>query len=266
MALDDEEWEHLAWSAGLRRFRAEDGTIYRLVVKRGFTGRYRYAALSDDRGELWRASRRDLVDAGGARFVLPSGELLSVIVRSGLEEDLAVELSGAPCPFVAANAMKLSALGAHVKKAGVRHLKTCVVGAVVALTMLAAGVSGILRGQLGGGLVALIFGAVFAFGTYRMLRDSLDRMRGEGSRVCRLVADAPQTITWVYYRITKGGLQLVKGGEYALVVHAGGIVYEVELPAFAVEPALRLFAQKAPHARLGYNDAVRAETARDGIS
>jgi len=252
------EWEHMAWSAGLRRFRASDGTIYQLVIKLGLTGRYRSATLTDEHGETWTKTRADLLAPGGARFSLPSGEALSVVVSSGLEEELSIYLDGGACPFLPAKAMKLETFAQHVKRGGMHQIGVGVFSSLIALPTLGAAAYALSDDAIGVAALLAALGSAFALGAWNELGAGFDRAKGTSSRVMRVLTEAPDSIGWLYYRLTKGGLQLVKGGEYALIIHTmRGASHELDLPADAVEPAMRLFTKRAPRAEVGYTDEAR---------
>jgi hypothetical protein len=195
--------------------------------------------------------------------VLPSGEALTVIVRSGLEEDASVELSGRPCPFFPAKAMKLAAFAARVRSSGTHLMLAGAFAAAVGIVTIAVGVAAAAHGSVAKGVLVLALGAVFAYGGQAMLRDGLDRRRGEQSAIVRLISNEPETIAWVYHKVRKGSLQVMRGGEYALVIRtASGATHEIDLPVDAVEPALRLLTKRAPNAHVGYTDAARAKFER----
>jgi hypothetical protein len=260
MFSSEDEWDHLAWSGGMRRFRAADEAAYRLRVTRGVTGRVTGAALSRNGRGVWNATRGELLEAGAARCVLPSGEELVVIVESGLEERIRVELDGGPCPFEPAKAMKLVELAALVRKGAWRSIGA---GAFIGLLVL-GGFSKMLRDLTGpdagvGMLVSAVILLALGYVGFGTLHEGLDRLRGERSTIVRLVKDTPHAIAWVYYEITKPALQLVRGGETALVVRTrSGARHHVPLSMDAIEPAIRLVAKRAPNAQVGYTEEARA--------
>jgi hypothetical protein len=258
-----DEWDHMAWAGGRRRFRHQ-GTLYELAIRRGFTGRYGGATLTDEHGRKWTAPRREVLNH--ARFDLPGGEWLSVLIRSGVlvnEESLQIDIGGIPLTYEAPPPLALDAFASVIRRSSIQPLVMFVLGAAMPGLFFLWALSDAVRDALfaGGGFGMVVFWAIpsvvcLFFGSY-VLRSGVDRIRGTSSSVYRLVAHAPASIGWAYYRLTKGGDRM-RGGEYAVILHTlDGAQHEVDLPGAAVEPVMRLVTSVAPQAAIGFSDASK---------
>jgi hypothetical protein len=255
--ISDDVWEQMAWSAGLRRFRSSDGSIYEIVVKRGITGRVGDATLTDDSGETWTRTRGELMAPGGGRFSLPSGECLSVLGSDGLEEKLTCYLDGNECRFLPAKAMKLDAFVEHVRRSGTWILGRALFFAALGASLIAQGLAS--TANLKGSLLVLGVGVGFAVAAVSTARDALDRRKGGGARLAHLVSETPDSIGWLYHQVTKGRRVLFDGGAHAVIVHTlDGGTHALVLPDGALEPALRFLKKRAKNAVVGFSEENRA--------
>ncbi len=255
---DDLEWESLAWASGIRRFRAKNGTRYELIIAKGITGRYQGATLTDEHGEVQTESRRGLMNGG--RFFLPTGQILSVQLTTGLRESVLIDLDGREeVPFEPAPPMDIARLASIARSSGVRTLLTAVPLLACAALFLYPAATGIASGSLVGAALAGVLGLALAIGAAALIKLGADRARGKNSSFCRLIEHAPESIGWIYYRVTKQAGQTVTGGDYAVVVHTlDDRVVVLDLPAAAVEPVLRLVMIHARKAVVGHSERARA--------
>ncbi len=112
---------------------------------------------------------------------------------------------------------------------------------------------------MAGAAVPGALGLVLAFGAAGLIKVGADRVRGRDSSFCRLIERAPESIGWVYHRITRQAGQVGKGGSHAVVIHAlDGMVMDLDVPAAAVEPLLRLVLSRARNAVAGHTASARA--------
>jgi hypothetical protein len=257
------DWEALAWSRGVRRFRDKANYEYALTVKRGWTGRYGAAAVVDDAGHRCKFARSDLLVDGGARFDLHSGETLRIRILSGLEERVDVTVDGRPTTFAPCKAMKPSELARRVRRASRFSAIQAALMGCVGVGLMALATAAFVNGSGAKALFVLALGALFAYATRAPLAEAIDLRRGEGSRIMRALRECPETIGWVYPKEERRavvGAFFAASATFALVVKfVDRAEIEVLMDALDLEPAMRLIQKKAPNVAIGFSDDQRAQ-------